>query len=187
MKTATWVRTLLGIALIAITSPFSTPAHGPDGMMAADDDCVPKYPPPPVVKIKVRVAACSEPGRTIEYRICVENCSSAEAHHVVVKDALPANVKFVKSEPAPSKQEPELQWSLGTVGGGAVREIVLVVQPTNREDVKNCARVQFEHGQCVVTRQAAYQTGCFGRSPAAHPDDPRIDGAAAFGAVDPRA
>ena len=78
---------------------------------------------------------------------------------MVVKNALPANAKFVKAEPAPTKQEPELQWSLGTIGGGGVREIVLVLQPTNREDVKNCARVLFEHGQCVTTRQTAYPPG----------------------------
>jgi uncharacterized repeat protein (TIGR01451 family) len=165
MKTAFWMRTLFGIALFAaLVLPFSaSPAHGPERLigpaLGPDEDCLPKYPPPPVVKIRVRVAACSEPGRNIEYRICVENCSPAEAHHVVVKNALPANAKFVKAEPAPTKQEPELQWSLGTIGGGGVREIVLVLQPTNREDVKNCARVQFEHGQCVVTRQTAYPPG----------------------------
>lgn len=157
MNKASWVRTALALALVVITSPISLPAH--DAVTPADEDCLPKFPPPPVVKISVRVLACSEVGRNITYRICVENCSPAEAHHVVVKDALPANAKFVKAEPAPTKQEPELQWHLGTIGGGAVREIVLVVQPTNKDDVKNCARVQFEHGQCVVTRQTAYPPG----------------------------
>ncbi len=150
------MRTVFGVALFAAVGlPFAaSPVEtGPD------DDCLPRFPPPPVVKIKVRVAACSEPGRNLEYRICVENCSTAEAHHVMVKNALPANAKFVRAEPKPSKQEPELQWELGTVGGGAVREIVLVLQPTNKEDVKNCARVQFEHGQCVVTRQTGYPPG----------------------------
>lgn len=162
MKKALLMRTVFGIALYAATM-LPVPADGPHGMMGPalglEEDCLPKYPPPPVVKIKVRVVACSEPGRNIEYRICVENCSAAEAHHVLVKNALPANAKFVKAEPAPTKQEPELQWSLGTIGSGGVREIVLVLQPTNREDVKNCARVQFEHGQCVVTRQTAFAPG----------------------------
>ena len=43
----------------------------------------------PVVKIKVRVPACGKPGEPIEYRIRVDNCSPADAHHVVVKNALP--------------------------------------------------------------------------------------------------
>jgi uncharacterized repeat protein (TIGR01451 family) len=115
-----------------------------------------KGPPAPVVKVTMRVPACSAPGAPIEYRICVENCSPAEAHHVTLRNAVPANAQFVRAEPPPSLVGPELQWHLGTIGGGAVREICLVLQPTNRDDVKNCTRVQFEHGQCVTTRQAGY-------------------------------
>jgi uncharacterized repeat protein (TIGR01451 family) len=140
---------LFGLFLVVgLTLPFSSASN------PLADDCLPKDPPPPVVKLKVRVPACSEPGGNLEYCICVENCSPSEAHHVLVKNALPANAKFVKSDPAPTKQEPELQWNLGTIGGGASREIKLVLQPTNKEDVKNCVRVQFEHGLCVTTRQA---------------------------------
>ncbi len=159
MKTTTsLVRMIFGIALFAaLTAPFSgsEPVGSPNGT----DDCLPKDPPPPVVKIKVRVPASAEPGQPIEYRICVENCSTAEAHHVVVKNALPGNAKFVKSDPEPTKQGPELQWNLGTVGGGALREIVLVLQPTSKDDVKNCVRVQFEHGVCLVTRLSALPPG----------------------------
>lgn len=154
---------MFGFALfVSMTVPFSASpiltgvclgVFETGGRQRILDDCLPKDPPPPVVKIKVRVPANAEPGQTIEYCICVENCSTAEAHHVVVKNPLPANAKFVKADPEPAKQGPELQWNLGTIGGGAVREIILVLQPTNKEDVKNCARVQFEHGQCVVTRQ----------------------------------
>src|SRR5262249_26383167 len=48
----------------------------------------------------------------------------------------------------------ELLWQLGTLPPGACREIVLVLVPTGPGDVKNCARVQFEHGQCVCTKIA---------------------------------
>ncbi len=167
MKTAnTCARLVLGAVLFAMmTLPFSfaptfgvrrTTAAELEGRAGADlaDDCLPKDPPPPVIKLKVRVAKCTEPGRTIEYRICVENCSTMEAHHVVVKNTMPGNAKFVKSDPEPTKQGPDLHWNLGTIGGGAVREIVLTLQPTNKEDVKNCVRVVFEHGVCLVTRQA---------------------------------
>ena len=163
MKTANpLVRIMFGLALFtATTLPSSTamPDRMQPGVAATDDDCLPKYPPPPVVKIKVRVPACALPGQQIEYRICVENCSTAEAHHVVVKDLIPSNAKFVKADPMPTSKDGELQWQLGTIGGGAVREILLTLQPTNREDVKNCARVQFEHGQCVVTRQTGFRPG----------------------------
>jgi uncharacterized repeat protein (TIGR01451 family) len=156
MKIAAYLlRGLFGVLLfVAMAAPFS--GVSADGQAVDPDDCLPKYPPPPVVKLKVRVPACSEPGGAITYRICVENCSTAEAHHVTVKNALPGNAKFVKADPEPSQKAPELQWNLGTVGGGAVREIILVLQPTNKEDVKNCARVIFEHGLCVVTRQTGF-------------------------------
>src|SRR5262249_62229725 len=42
----------------------------------------PADPPTPVVTVKVRVPACAAPGQELEYRIFVENCSPAEAHHV---------------------------------------------------------------------------------------------------------
>ena len=163
---------MFGITLLTGTTlPTAYRASEMAGMPA--DDCLPKYPPPPVLKINVRVPACSEPGRLIEYRICVENCSPAEAHHVLVKNALPSNAKFVKAEPAPSKLGTELQWNLGTIGGGAVREIILVLQPTNKEDVKNCARVQFEHGQCVVTRLSMLPPGARPPIISTVPDGPK--------------
>jgi uncharacterized repeat protein (TIGR01451 family) len=132
----------------ALDLPPPPPVPLPDGP--------PKGPPVPVVKVTVRVPACSAPGKPIEYRLCVENCSPAEAHHVVLRNPLPANAEFVRAEPPPTVVAPELQWHLGTIGGGAVREICLVLQPTNADDVKNCTRVQFEHGQCVTTRQVGY-------------------------------
>ena len=149
------IRMVFGIALfVTMLLPFSA---APAEVANPDDDCMPKFPPPPVLKMKVRVPACSEAGNLIQYRICIENCSSAEAHHVLVKNAIPSNAKYVKADPLPLKQGDELHWQLGTIGGGATREIVLTLKPTNLEDVKNCPRVQFEHGQCVVTRQAGYQ------------------------------
>lgn len=162
MKTAfRFVRLLFGAAILAMTTlPFAAPSYrASEPIGVADPDCMPKYPPPPVVKIMVRVPACSAPGEPIKYCICIENGAPAEAHHVIVKNALPDNAKFVKADPAPAKQGPELQWNLGTVGGGARREILLWLMPTNKEDVKNCARVQFEHGQCVTTRQSAFPHG----------------------------
>jgi uncharacterized repeat protein (TIGR01451 family) len=160
----------LGVCACILVSSGETSRLSGDGPGAAPplegpvlpppvSDCLPKDPPPPVLKLKVRVPAEAAPGQDIRYHLCIENCSTSEAHHVVVKDALPANARFVRADPMPSAQEPELQWQLGTIGAGAVREIILVLQPTNNEDIKNCARVQFEHGLCVVTRQAGLAPG----------------------------
>jgi uncharacterized repeat protein (TIGR01451 family) len=107
-----------------------------------------------VVVLKVRVAACAEAGQEIEYHLCVENCSPAPAYHVLVRDVVPKNARFVRAVPQPSRSAPELQWDLGTLEPQAKCDIVLVLAPTGTDDVKNCARVQFEYGQCVVTRLA---------------------------------
>jgi uncharacterized repeat protein (TIGR01451 family) len=93
-------------------------------------------------------------GQELEYRICVENRSPAAAHHVLVRNPLPANARFVRASPEPAVREPELLWRLGTLEGGARQEIVLVLAPTGGEEIKNCARVQFEHGECVTTKVA---------------------------------
>lgn len=130
-------------------SPFAAPrpraAYGNGQAMALD-------PPIPAVAIRVRVPAAVGPTQEIEYRITVQNTSQAAAHHVVVRDPLPDTATFVRATPEPNAREPELAWQLGTLEPGAVKEITLVLAPKGTGDVRNCARVQFEHGQCVTTK-----------------------------------
>jgi uncharacterized repeat protein (TIGR01451 family) len=114
---------------------------------------VPGEPPVPVVAIRVQVAAETQAGQDIEYRLHVVNQSRAAAHHVTVRNPVPNNARFVRAEPAPGVTEPELVWRLGTLQAGQAREIVLALRPTGG-DVSSCARVSFEHGQCVTTRIA---------------------------------
>jgi uncharacterized repeat protein (TIGR01451 family) len=114
----------------------------------------PADPPGPVVVLRVRVPAAAVAGQELDYRICVENCSPAAAHHVMVRNPLPANARFVRASPEPHVHDPELLWRLGTLEGGAKREIVLVLSPTGGDYLKNCARVQFEYGECVTTKVA---------------------------------
>jgi uncharacterized repeat protein (TIGR01451 family) len=110
-------------------------------------------PPTPVVTLSMLAPAASGSGQEIEYKICIENCSAAAAHHVMVRDPLPANARFVRATPEPAVRiAPEIVWSLGTLAAGAKQEITLVLAPTGGDEVQNCARVQFEHGQCVTTR-----------------------------------
>ena len=109
-------------------------------------------PPVPIVAVRVRVPATATAGQELNYRVVVDNASDAPAHHVLVRVPLPANSRYSRSTPEPSATEPELQWSLGTMQGRARREIALVLEATGEGDIRCCARVQFEHGQCVRTR-----------------------------------
>jgi uncharacterized repeat protein (TIGR01451 family) len=125
------------------------PAPGP-GMAAGCPG--PADPPVPVVALRVRVPAQVHPGQELEYHLFVENRSAAAAHHVLVRNPLPANARFVRAVPPPGRTEPELLWELGTLEPCARREIVLVLASTGPGEVRDCARVQFEHGECVRTR-----------------------------------
>jgi uncharacterized repeat protein (TIGR01451 family) len=130
----------------------------------------PVDPPVPTVTLRVRVPASSGPDDELQYRILVENPSRASAHHVAVRNPLPANVRFVRATPEPTEKEPELRWRFGTLEPGARKEIVLVVKPTGPGEVRNCARVQFEHGQCVTTRVGNTPAPVPGPMPRATPD-----------------
>jgi uncharacterized repeat protein (TIGR01451 family) len=111
-------------------------------------------PPAPVVAIRVRVPAEVKAGQDLEYKITVENTSQAAAHHVLVRNPVPANARFVRANPEPTSRAPDLLWQLNTLEAGAKREITLMLSPTSGDEVKSCARVQFEHGECVRTRIA---------------------------------
>src|SRR5688500_8731679 len=60
--------------------PVGCPAPPPVVVMPVE----PIVPPSPVVKLRLRAPACGVGSEDLEYRICVENCSAADAHHVVV-------------------------------------------------------------------------------------------------------
>jgi uncharacterized repeat protein (TIGR01451 family) len=132
--------------------PPTMPALTPPVPGTAYGSACPVDPATPVVSLRVRVPASSSPNQEIEYRIFAENRSQADAHHVTVRAALPANARLVKATPESASAAPDLSWSLGTLTAGATREMVVVLTPTAPGDVNVCARVQFEHGQCVTTR-----------------------------------
>jgi uncharacterized repeat protein (TIGR01451 family) len=112
----------------------------------------PGDPAVPTVSLRVRVPARAEPGKELEYRLQVENCSKAAAHHVVVRDRLPHGARFIRANPEPKSREPDLVWDLGTLTPCVKKEIVVVIVPGTGSEVENHAFVQFEHGQTVRTR-----------------------------------
>jgi uncharacterized repeat protein (TIGR01451 family) len=120
----------------------------------------PRDPQVPIVRLRVRVPARVQPDKDIEYRLTIENISGADAHHVVVRDRLPAGTRFVRAEPKPSSEKPakggvtDLLWDFGTLKAGQQKGIVLFINPAGTDEVQNSAYVQFEHGQTVKTRIA---------------------------------
>lgn len=133
-------------------APAAPAAPGPVPRPVAD-------PPPPVVRVQVRVPADSPPGDDIKYVLTVTNSSGSDAHRVTVRNPIPDGVEaVVKASPmydeAPDKNK-QLIWSLGTLKGGQAKTIELTLKPkADAKEVKNLAYVRFEHGEATVTRIA---------------------------------
>jgi len=130
---------------------FTTPA----GINALSRSVV--DPPPPVVRIQVRVPADSPPGDDIKYQITVHNTSSVDAHAVSARVPLPETVEgVVKAEPEfdkASSNTKQLVWTFGTLGPNKSKLIELTLRPKkDAAEVKCLAYVKFEHGQVVTTR-----------------------------------
>src|SRR5262249_60066210 len=100
------------------------------------------------------VPSSASAGQDLKYVFCVQNISAAPAHQVTVRSPVPTHATLVRAAPEPSSRDPELVWRLGTLQPGQCRRIELVVKPTGNGDIRTCARVVFEHGQCVTTRIA---------------------------------
>jgi uncharacterized repeat protein (TIGR01451 family) len=145
-----------GLAVLLVVGLAGLAASPVRAQMPAGDFAPPANepsdPPVPSVALRVRVAADSEPGQEVVYRITVANQSRAAAHHVTVRNPLPAGTHFVRADPPVSVSGPVLMWDLGTLEPCAHREITLVLDPGDAAEIRNCARVQFEHGECVLTR-----------------------------------
>lgn len=169
-------RVLLGLLVLVVLGPGATgqiTVRPPARPTAAEPPVVPGMnptpgplptrgsatvsdPPTPQVSIRVRVPAVAHAGKELEYHFFVQNLTpGAAAHHVRVRAPYPKNCTFVRTslpldESESSKEQ--MIWKLGTMPGGTSKEITVVVVPTGTGDPECCARVQFEHGECVQTR-----------------------------------
>ncbi len=157
------------VAAVAASSPIDPcPVPVPVGpvqpiALPTPGTTIPVAPPPrtsgptetpvPSVAVRVRVPAEVAPGKELTYKIIAENCSKASAHHVTVRVTIPGSAaRYVRATPEPNELAPVIVWKLGTLAPCQKRELTLVMLPTGDEEVSCCARVQFEHGQCVRTR-----------------------------------
>ena len=113
-----------------------------------------RLPPTPVVRVHVHAPAVAPSGDELQYRIDLSNPTRAGANKVRVRATLPKHTTFVTSEPAATtKSETELVWEIGKMAANVQREIRLTLAPKPEAgEVKLCAYVSFEHGQCVRTQ-----------------------------------
>jgi uncharacterized repeat protein (TIGR01451 family) len=135
----------IGLLVVVGLSVQGQLPPSPPGFPEAD-------PPVPTVVVRLRAPAETAPGTEAIYRITAENTSRSAAHHVLLKVAVPSKAKVVRATPTPESEAPQLAWKFGTLEPGQKREVTVVLLPTTEDDIDVCARVQFEHGQCVRTQ-----------------------------------
>ena len=97
---------------------------------------------PPVVNLN----------KETEVQIIVRNTGLTDAHGVVVRDELPANVQFLSSEPTGTTSGSVLFWTLNTMAAGSERIIKLKVKPTAAGSFEHAATVSMVVGGKSSTR-----------------------------------
>jgi len=122
----------------------------PTGQGASEPDWQPLTgTPPPFSDLVLRMAGPRRvgPGDPITYTIRIRNTGPAEAEDVVVTDPLPTGTSFVRARvsrgscQAPDPASGALSCSLGSMGDGSTRTIILVCRAITAGEVTNTATV----------------------------------------------
>ena len=109
----------------------------------------------PIVVVDVAAPSFIANGKDIDFRLRVENPSAVAATDVYVTYQLPKDGQLVKAEPKEKNEAGLLTWHLGTLAGGARKEIVLTVKPgPDMAEWNHVAKVRFEHGRQGKTKIA---------------------------------
>lgn len=66
-----------------------------------------------------------------------------------ITETLPANIRLVSADPAPSVRNNEYLWSFGPLESGAVREIAVTVQALREGDHTICSTVSVDNRLCL--------------------------------------
>jgi len=83
-----------------------------------------------------------------ELRLTAQACAA----NVVVRDTVPANASYVRSEPAATVSGNQLSWPIGDLESGDTREIKLWLKAEQEGMIVNCASVSADPRTCAATR-----------------------------------
>ena len=78
--------------------------------------------------------------------------AQACAANVVVRDVVPANASYVRSEPAATVDGNKLTWPIGDLDAGQSRSIKLWLKADKEGTIANCASVSSDPRTCASTR-----------------------------------
>ena len=119
-------------------------------------------PPPPPAKITcsdptggmVKLSKIMPPEAALGSEFMAELNLTAQAcvANVVVRDTVPANVSYVRSEPAATADGKQLTWQIGNLESGDSRKIKLWLKAEAEGAIVNCASVSADPRTCASTR-----------------------------------
>jgi uncharacterized repeat protein (TIGR01451 family) len=103
-----------------------------------------------LVKVDKTMPAEAAVGSEIksEFNVTAQGC----AGNVVVRDMVPANATYVRSEPAATVEGKQLTWRLGDMDAGASRKITVWLKPDQEGTIASCATVSADPRTCASTR-----------------------------------
>lgn len=130
-----------------------SPAPTGDGGFLLPLDRLPMGKHEVLVSVEVQAPAEMNVNKEATVKLVVANTGSSDAYGVVVRDELPAGLKFGSSSPEPKTIEQGLlTWGLDSVAAGTSRVILLKVTPTQVAPMDHAATVTFRAGSKARTR-----------------------------------
>ena len=87
-----------------------------------------------------------------EFKSELNYTAQACAANVVVRDTIPANATYVRSEPAATVDGNQLVWKIGNLDAGESRNIQLWLKADKEGTIVNCASVSADPRTCAITR-----------------------------------
>jgi uncharacterized repeat protein (TIGR01451 family) len=112
----------------------------------------PTTPASPAVIVEKRCPESINAGQPLIYEIVVRNVGSVPVCHVRVEDELPADTRFIASEPAAEVNSERMGWGLGQLDVNVERKIRVEVQPSNDGEFRATATVTFSVAAVMRTQ-----------------------------------
>ena len=85
---------------------------------------------------------------TTELHLVAQGCAA----NVVVRDTVPANAAYVRSEPSATADGKQLSWQIGNLEAGDSRDIKLVLKAEQEGTIMDCASVSADPRTCAATK-----------------------------------